>query len=50
MLRYMIGKKDHLRDFRKLEGVGDVKFGNNHRASIRGYRTVNFQLNVSLTW
>ena len=35
--RHMTGRKEQLRDFRKLKDGGRVKFGNNHTAEIKGY-------------
>ncbi|KAL4578457.1 hypothetical protein LXL04_014580 [Taraxacum kok-saghyz] len=35
--RHMTGKIDYLKDFRELQGVGYVKFGNNELAEIKGY-------------
>ncbi|KAL4582285.1 hypothetical protein LXL04_006830 [Taraxacum kok-saghyz] len=35
--RHMTGRKEQLRDFRKLKDGGRVNFGNNHTAEIKGY-------------
>ncbi|KAL4590865.1 hypothetical protein LXL04_003810 [Taraxacum kok-saghyz] len=35
--RHMTGRKEQLRDFRKLKDGGRMKFGNNHIAEIKGY-------------
>ncbi|KAL7585209.1 hypothetical protein Lser_V15G45873 [Lactuca serriola] len=38
--RHMTVQKENLRDFRKLENVGLVKFGNNQKCKVKGYRKV----------
>ena len=35
--RHMTGKREHLRDYREIDGAGFVRFGNNDIAEIRGY-------------
>lgn len=36
----MTGKKEHLRDFRKLENVGVAKFRNNQKCKVKGYKKI----------
>lgn len=38
--RHMTGKREQLRDFCAIDGAGEVKFGNNERASIKGYGVI----------
>nr|KAJ0216141.1 hypothetical protein LSAT_V11C300140320 [Lactuca sativa] len=37
---HMTGRKEHLRDFCKLENVGVGKFGNNQKCKFKGYGKV----------
>lgn len=38
--RHMTGKKEYLKDYRKLDNAREVKFGNNKNCSIKGYRKI----------
>ena len=37
---HMTGRKENLRDYRSLENVGVIKFGNNHKCQVKGYGKV----------
>ncbi|KAI3505858.1 hypothetical protein L1887_28165 [Cichorium endivia] len=46
--RHMTGKKEYLRDYRTLDDVGNVRFGNNDTCPIRGYgKIINGQFTIN---